>query len=97
MTQAFNLSHSQVRCYADVSVTVPAVTDPDVGSATATCTGVKLGDIVIAAPVTALETNARFTNAYVSATDTVTFVFASLGGNITGGAETFNVQVYEKS
>lgn len=83
---------------AALSVTIPSVTDPDVGSVAVTFTGAAVGDVVLAAdPTEALPTNCLFTNAYVSATDTVTFTFASVGGNITGAAKTFAVIIGDRT
>ena len=77
-----------------LSVTVPSITDPDIAKVDVTVTGVAAGDMVVAAdPTVALPTNARFQNAYVSAADTVTFVFGSEGGNVTGAAKTFTVLI----
>jgi hypothetical protein len=81
-----------------LSVTVPSITDPDIAKVDVTVTGVALGDSVLAAdPTEALPTNARFQNAYVSATDTVTFVFGSEGGNVTGAAKTFTVIIADRT
>jgi len=75
-----------------LSVTVPSITDPDIAKVDVTVTGVALGDSVLTAdPTEALPTNARFQGAYVSATDKITFVFGSEGGNVTGAAKTFVV------
>jgi hypothetical protein len=93
----FSQSAAQVRCYSGVSVTVPSITDPDDAHVDVTVTGVKLGDVVIASPSQALPTNCLYNNAYATADDTVRFTFSSEGGNVTGAAKTFNVQVYEKS
>lgn len=93
----FEGSASQVRT-AQVTVTVPAITDPDTDSSAETVTGAKLGDIVIAAPTTAfVDTNARYLGAYASDDDEVTFVFSSVGGSVSTEEVVFNVQFYEKS
>jgi hypothetical protein len=76
-----------------LSVTVPSITDPDIAKVDVTLTGVAVGDVVLAAPTQALPTNCRWQSAYVSATDTITFVFGSEGGNVTGAAKTFDVIV----
>jgi len=81
-----------------LSVTVPSITDlangTDIGNVAVTVTGVALGDVVLAAnPTVALPANCRLVSAYVSATDTVTFVFCSDGGSVTGAAKTFSVVV----
>lgn len=81
-----------------LSVTVPSITDPDSASVTETVTGVAVGDSVLAAdPTEALPTNCLFQNAYVSATDTVTFTFTSVGGNVTGAEKTFTVIVADRT
>jgi hypothetical protein len=81
-----------------LSVTVPSITDPDIAKVDVTVTGVAAGDSVLAAdPTVALPTNARFQSAYVSATDTVTFVFGSEGGNVTGAAKTFTVIIADRT
>jgi hypothetical protein len=61
-----------------------------------TITGAALGDFVLAGPNEALPTNCRWQGAYVSATDTVTFVFGSEGGNVTGAAKAFDVVVISR-
>jgi len=81
-----------------LSVTVPSITDPDIAKVDVTVTGVALGDVVLGvSPTVALPTNCRFQSAYVSATDTVTFVFGSEGGNVTGAAKTFALIVADRS
>jgi hypothetical protein len=81
-----------------LSVTVPSITDPDIAKVDVTVTGVALGDSVLAAdPTEALPTNCRFQSAYVSATNTVTFVFGSEGGNVTGAAKTFTVIIADRT
>jgi hypothetical protein len=81
-----------------LSVTVPAITDPDIAKVDVTVTGVALGDVVMAvSPTVALPTNARFQSAYVSAADTVTFVFGSEGGNVTSAAKTFAILVADRT
>lgn len=92
----FNKSAAQVRCYTGTA-TVPSITDPDIAKVDITCTGVALGDIVVVAATTALPTNARLQGAYVSAANTVSVVFGSEGGNVTGASRDFNIQVWEKS
>lgn len=81
-----------------LSVTVPAITDPDSGHVDVTVTGVALGDVVVAAnPTEALPANAHFVGAYVSAADTVTFEFQSEGGNVTSAAATFCLLVADRT
>ena len=82
-----------------LSVTVPSITDPDIAKVDVTVTGVKVSaDLVVAAnPVVALPTNCRFQSAYVSADDTVTFVFGSEGGNVTGAAKNFAVLIADRT
>lgn len=81
------------------AVTVPAITDPDVAKVDVTVTGVALGDMVVGLGwVQALETNCRFVSAQVLATDTIRFVFASEGGNVTGGGtHTVDILVFTRS
>ena len=83
---------------ANVAVTVPAITDPDIGSvdvdvSSAFTTSITVGSAVIAVPQEAMETNCRIQNAYVTATDTIRVVFGSLGGNVTGGNKNFTFVV----
>lgn len=82
-----------------VAVTVPSITDPDIAkvdvdiSAAIPDITLKVGDAVQAIPQEALMTNARLQSAYVSAEDTVTLVFGSEGGNVTGAAKNFKFLV----
>lgn len=80
-----------------VSVAVPSVTDPDIGTVDVTLTGlpqsVGVGDIVVGTPLSALPTNAFFVNCYVTAANVVRCVFISDGGNITGAARNFKFHV----
>ena len=84
-----------------IAVTVPAVTDPDVGSVDVDISSDPLtfaaavGDSVEAIPLEAMETNARIVNAYVIGADSVRVVFASLGGDITGGAKNFSFKIVD--
>ena len=85
---------------ANVNVTVPAITDPDIAKVDVDVSGAfsmqpAVGDAVIAIPTEAMEANARILNAYVTATDTITVVFGSEGGNVTGGAKTFKFMVFD--
>lgn len=80
-----------------VTVAVPSITDPDIAKVDVTVSGVALGDIVLVAPLAALPTNARLQGAFVTATDTVTFVFGSEGGNVTGANKTFDVVVLDRT
>lgn len=82
-----------------LSVTVPSITDPDIAKVDVTVTGVKVASdaVLFASPTVALPTNCRFQNAYVSADDTVTFVFGSEGGNVTGAAKNFLLVVADRS
>lgn len=77
-----------------VSVTVPSITDPDIAKVDVDVSAGStfqpaVGDAVIAIPLVALPTNCRLQGAYVTATDTVTVVFGSEGGNVTGAAKNF--------
>lgn len=74
---------------ADVSVTVPSITDPDIASVDVDVSAAlsmqpAVGDVVIAIPTAALPTNCRLQEAYVTATDTIRVVYGSEGGNVTG-------------
>ena len=81
-----------VNVSAALSVTVPSITDPDIAKVDVTVTGVALGDsVLVADPTVALPTTARLLSAYVSAADTVTFVYGSEGGNVTGAAKTHSL------
>ena len=77
-----------------VSVTVPSITDPDIAKVDVTIATALLGwtitsgDAVLICPEEALPTNCRLQNAYVSADNTVTVVYGSEGGNVTGAAKT---------
>lgn len=80
-----------------VSVVVPSITDPDIGTVDVTLTGlpasVGVGDVVIGTPLTALPTNAFFVNCYVTATNVARCIFISDGGNVTTGARNFKFHV----
>lgn len=81
-----------------VAVAVPSITDPDIAKVDVTVTSafdvsVKLGDVVQTIPQEALPTNARLQSAYVSANNTVTLVFGSEGGNVTGANKNFKFLV----
>lgn len=87
---------------AAVTVTTPSHTASaanisDVKSATGTVTGAALGDIVLlAAPTATLPANQLLVSAYVTATDTVTYVFANASNtSVTGAARTFNTIVLD--
>lgn len=83
---------------ATISVTVPSITDPDIAKVDVTVTtpqGVAVGDAVLAVPLEALPTNCRQQGAYVSATDTVTIVYGSEGGNVTGAAKNYRFLVFD--
>lgn len=85
---------------ANVAVTVPAITDPDIAKvdinvASAFSIQPAVGDFVIAAPQEAMEANARILGCYVTATDQITLVFGSEGGNVTGGAKNFKFFVVD--
>ena len=85
---------------ANVAVTVPAITDPDIAKvdinvATAFSMAPAVGDAVIAMPQEAMEANARILGCYVTATDQITLVFGSEGGNVTGGAKNFKFLVVD--
>lgn len=76
-----------------LAVAVPSITDPDIASVAVDVSAMAfvpaVGDRVQAIPQEALPTNCRLQNAYVSATDTVTVVFGSEGGNVTGANKNF--------
>lgn len=81
-----------------VSVTVPSITDHDIAQVAVDVSsltlGIAVGDIVLgASPAAAMPTNARLLGVYVTATDEVTFVFGSEGGNVTGAATNFNLLI----
>lgn len=80
-----------------VAVTTPAIVDPDSASVEETVTGVAFGDVVIAVPNVALEAALRYTGAYVHATNSVRFNFASVGANVTGGDVNFTVIVLDRT
>jgi len=85
---------------AALSVTVPTVADAESDLVDVTVTGVALGDAVLVAnPTEALPTDAIFSGAYVSATDTVTFAFDTKEGGtgITGAAKTFVLIVADRT
>lgn len=79
---------------ANVSVSVPSITDPDIARVQVDVSGSfavqpAVGDAVIAIPMEALPTNCRLQGAFVSATDQIEIVFGSEGGNVTGAAKNF--------
>ena len=82
-------------------MTVPAITDPDIASVDVDIASDPLtvaaavGDLVIAIPLEAMETNCRIQNAYVIAADSIRVVFGSLGGNVTGGAKNFKFAFFD--
>lgn len=81
-----------------LSVSVPSITDPDIGTVDVTLSGlpqmpIGVGDVVIATPLAALPTNAFFVNAYMTASNTCRLVFISDGGNVTGAARSFKFHV----
>lgn len=85
---------------ANVAVTVPAITDPDIAKVDVDVSGAfsmqpAVGDAVIAMPQEAMEANARILNAYVTNTDQITVVFGSEGGSVTGGAKNFKFLVID--
>lgn len=85
---------------ANVAVTVPAITDPDIAKVDIDVSGAfsmqpAVGDAVIAIPQEAMEANARILGCYVTATDQITLVFGSEGGNVTGGAKNFKFLVLD--
>lgn len=82
---------------AALSVTVPSITDPDIAKVDVTVSGVAVGDVILVAPLVALPTNARLQGAFVTATDTITFVFGSEGGNVTGAEKTFDVVIFDRT
>lgn len=85
---------------ANVAVTVPAITDPDIAKVDVDVSAAfsmqpAVGDAVIAIPAEAMEANARILNAYVTNTDQITVVFGSEGGNVTGGSKNFKFLVVD--
>lgn len=85
-----------------VSVTVPSITDPDIAKvdvdvASAFTASVTTADFVIVNPTEALPTNCRLQGAYISGTDTVTIVYGSEGGNVTGAAKAHNILVLKQA
>lgn len=85
---------------ANVVVAVPAITDPDIAKvdvsvAAAFSMQPAEGDAVIAIPQEAMEANARILGCYVTATDQITVVFGSEGGNVTGGNKNFKFLVMD--
>lgn len=85
---------------ANVAVTVPAITDPDIAKvdvnvASAFSMQPAVGDAVFAIPQEAMETNARILGCYVTGTDQITIVFGSEGGNVTGGSKNFKFMVFD--
>jgi hypothetical protein len=82
------------------AVVVPSITDPDIASVATTVTmdfACALGDFVVACPLEALPTNCKFQNAYVTAANTVTLVFGSEGGNVTGASKNFRFYFHDLS
>lgn len=76
---------------ANVSVTVPSITDPDIAKvdvdvSTALTYQPAVGDAVVVIPTAALPTNCRILGAQVISTDTVQITYGSEGGNVTGAA-----------
>ncbi len=83
-----------------VAVTVPSITDPDCAKVDVDVSAggtfaPKVGDAVIPIPLAALPTNCRLGAAYVTATDTVTVIFHSEGGNVTGAAKDFRFLYFD--
>lgn len=83
-----------------VSVTVPAITDPDIAKvdvslASALVMQPAVGDAVIAIPLEALPTNARLQGAWINSTDQVQITFGSEGGNVVSGAKNFGFLVID--
>lgn len=75
--------------FSGAAVAVPSITDPDIASVAVNVSsltlGIALGDVVIGVGFgSALPTNCRYQGAYISATDEVTLVFGSEGGNVVG-------------
>lgn len=85
-----------------IAVTVPSITDPDCAvvavDVSAVTVSVAVGDHVFVTPIEATEmpTNCRLGAAYVSATDTVSILFHSEGGNVTGAAKNFNMVLLKR-
>jgi hypothetical protein len=79
---------------ANVSVSVPSITDPDIAKVDVDVSSAlsfqpAVGDAVIVIPQEALPTNARLQGAWVTTTDSVQVTFGSEGGNVTGAAKNF--------
>lgn len=81
------------------AVAVPSITDPDIAKVDVDVSAMTfvpaIGDAVIPIPLVALPTNARLQGAWVSATDTVTVVFGSEGGNVVGASKNFNFLFFD--
>jgi hypothetical protein len=85
---------------ANVVVAVPSITDPDSASVDVDVSAAfsmqpAVGDAVIAMPQEALPSNCFLSSAYVTATDTVTLMFTSIGGNVTGANKNFKFLVVD--
>jgi hypothetical protein len=85
---------------ANVVTAVPSITDPDTNTVAVDVSGAfsmapAVGDAVIAIPQEALPTNCALSGAFVSATDTITVAFASVGGNVTGANKNFKFLVID--
>ena len=82
-----------------ITVAVPSITDPDIATVDVSVSVLDFvptrGDVVIACPEAALPTNCRQQGAYVSADDTVTLVFGSEGGNVTGANKAYTFFFYD--
>lgn len=80
-----------------ISVTVPSITDPDIGEVDVTVNGlpqpIGVGDCVVGIPLVALPTNCFYINCYVVSANTVRCIFQSDGGNVTGAAKSFKFHV----
>lgn len=82
--------------FGTVSITVPAITDPDTAPAITDVSSVftaqpTLGDPVFAVPQADLEANLALGAAHFRATDSLEVTFTSHGGNVAGGAANFTV------
>jgi hypothetical protein len=85
---------------ANVAVTVPSITDPDIARVQVDVSSAfsmqpAVGDAVIAIPMEALPTNARLQGAWVYQTDGIEITFGSEGGNVTGAAKNFRFLVID--
>ena len=86
-----------ITIHAAETVDVPSITDHDIAIEAHTLAGVKQGDFIILAPVSTVLSNAWLQGAVVTAANVITFVFGSLGGNVTGATKNYDIIVYHRS